>query len=413
MKRRSVFPFIGTKKPKTTNVDLYLGGDPNKSWSDFIQCAEEVVSYMFLQLSGETDSFAKNYQKLLARKTVTVTMNAQQWADAQIVFIVSEGKNFRYLTDCMEETIEGDLGVRKGGNMVSKGRPVSTEDVEEPCLMLFKKLLIDLGYKPVDFGFDDDELSEWEQVVTPPRKKTKAQAPEQEAPTEVQTEAEMGGMTLDDMLEAIVVPLKVKIPENAKGLSVEERLEQGLVSLLEYLGYLGKEGRNEYIGNLTRFSNSINDYVKRVINMSSDLDGGQDGNTSQEEMIATMMKCGYTEEQIKAVLEQIGQPLKEDKPDQEPKKDEEEDDIFLPKPKADPEDTVLRPAQKYVDLLTERDDVSNKDIPKKLSAWARDGLSVTRLQVNAALKEANTRYISGGQQGKPVQFLASKPKGKK
>lgn len=73
MKRRSVFPFIGTQKAKTTNVDLYLGDDPNKNWKEFIQCSEEVVSYMYLNDRCGLEGFEKNYEKLTKGKTVTVS----------------------------------------------------------------------------------------------------------------------------------------------------------------------------------------------------------------------------------------------------------------------------------------------------------------------------------------------------
>lgn len=398
-------------------ITVQIPSSAYENWPLFIEECEKVLQIQ-RSIGGKVSckkEWEGLYEAIIAGESVTVEIPTNDFNEGiELVMVEFDSRNRRLhqpLASFTKDDPKGTLTVvykcRGLLNRFNKnGDEIPYKDKNQ-YLKSFATLLTDMGYEDLtDFGFAAGATSCQAESQDPPVHKQETAS----------TEADAKGAiaAFDDILQEIVVPLKVEIPANVpKNLSFEERMERGLVSLPEYLGYLGKEGRNEYIGNLHRLISKLEDYLGKVTNMSEDLDGTPDSQASQEEMIATMMKCGYTEEQIKAVLEQIGQPLKEDKPDQEPKKDEDEDDIFLPKPKADPEDTVLRPAQKYVDLLTERDDVSNKDIPKKLSGWARDGLSVTRLQVNAALKGANTRYISGGQQGKPVQFLASKPKGKK
>ena len=394
MKRRSVFPFIGTQKAKTTNVDLYLGDDPNKNWKEFIQCNEEVVSYMYLNDRCGLEGFEKNYEKLTKGKTVTVSINAERWVDAQIVFIVSEGKNFRYLTDCKEEAIEGDLGVRKGGNMASKGRPVSTEDVEEPCLALFKKLLFDLGYEPTCFAFDDNEMSEEQQSGAPEQQETPTTESE---PTGTKTEKTFGEI-VDDVLNSVIVPNEVSQADR-KG---------GAISLPEWLGQLSLDERDQYAGQLHRLVNGLTDYMQLVTKMINQL--SQQKEPTEEERLQGVMdlfKC--TAEEAKDILAKYQQ---EDELDKDTEADDDEPILPQPKP-VDPEDQKTQPAEKYLKVLTDRDDVNDDDIPDKIREWAADDIAVTRTKVNEVLKAANVRYSEGGMKGQLVQFPKPKPKQKK
>lgn len=159
--------------------------------------------------------------------------------------------------------------------MASKGRPVSTEDVEEPCLALFKKLLFDLGYEPTCFAFDDNEMSEEQQSGAPEQQETPTTESE---PTGTKTEKTFGEI-VDDVLNSVIVPNEVSQADR-KG---------GAISLPEWLGQLSLDERDQYAGQLHRLVNGLTDYMQLVTKMINQL--SQQKEPTEEERLQGLWIC--------------------------------------------------------------------------------------------------------------------------
>ncbi len=394
---------MGKNGYATTRLRVQIPLNADENWPLFIAECEKALQLQHAvgNKASRQNEWQGYYKAIISGESVTVDVLTSDFNEGiKLSVIEVDGRNrrvFRPLADFNEEDPIGTLTVVYNcHDLVNRFRKNGDEipyKDKNQYLKNFATLLKDLGYKDLTvFGFTAETSScQVDEIQTP--------TAEESEPTGAKTEKTFGEI-VDDVLNSVIVPNEVSQADR-KG---------GAISLPEWLGQLSLDERDQYAGQLHRLVNGLTDYMQLVTKMVDQL-SRQKEPTEEERLQGVMDLFKCTAEEAKDILAKYQQ---EDDPDKDTEADDDEPILPQPKP-VDPENQKTQPAEKYLKVLMDRDDIDDADIPNKIQEWAADGIAVPRTKVNEVLKAANVRYSKGGMKGQLVQFPKPRkqPKGKK
>jgi len=362
------------------------------SHGELVLACEKAVTYMFINSKKPFKDYREKYDMLVAHEPVDVTVNRTVWKENLIAFkVIDKDGSESFLVDATSDDIGGKIGACTGSMdkkfHIGRGKPVDSIKVQKPCVQFLKKLLEDTGYT--------EELVRFGLLST----STNNDAPELETEQRPEESGEIEDFktVVGEVIKKIVIPMEV---------SNEDR-KLGWLPLPEYLYYLDVDDRDKYIGQLHSLVNTLSDYLKIVTDLSKQLEGQEDPYETSVRNIQELFQCNR--EQAEKILQAAdAMETNGDEEQQAAPKQDAEDEPLLVQTQRKPEELVLVNAEKYYNVLIGNANINQDDIPEKLKTLADVQAQVPFSTISDLLRDANVRYVSGPDKGKPVKFAAPK-----
>ena len=389
-----------------SRLSVQIPKDAFGNWTLFIkECENALVVWRAIGgKDARKKEWSKLYEAILAHRSVPVEIPTSEYNDGIQLSMIDpdDPKRKTPLSSLVSDEPAGELTVVYDCHgLINKfnknGDEVPYRD-KEAYLVHFAQLLHDLGHDDLTrFGFESDVAYEYNEqgekmAVKPTKKPVK-----QEKAAEETDEAEgYDEYTFGEIYNLFAYPTSI----------TPEQRAAGEVNLLMFLQGLSKDDRDSYIGRLHNFVDQTNEYLKTVTTAARDLDGME--KQSQDDRIALvemMRRNKFTEAEIEAVLARMSDA---DEEQQAAPKQDAEDEPLLVQTQRKPEELVLVNAEKYYNVLIGNANINQDDIPEKLKTLADVQAQVPFSTIADLLKDANLRYVSGPDKGKPVKFTAPK-----